>query len=366
MLIATSITFFYCLLVLTLVVGWWRSVAQKNPPETEHEQFISVIIPVRNEKHNITRLRDSLLAQDYTNYQIIFIDDHSTDNTLTFIQSLADPRIHVYPNIGHGKKKAITQGVSRSEGSIVVTTDADCTHASSWLKSINRYFQQGDVVLLAGPVVMGQNKSIFSNMQSIEFASLIGSAAATTALGIPTMCNGANLAYRKEVFEAVNGYEGNDHIPSGDDEFLMRKILNKFEGRMRFATMSEAIVTTEAQPNLSSFFSQRVRWASKWKHNSSISTILLAIFIVISQIATIVCFFLLTSVSILPVVALICKFVVEFIFLFSVCRFFKIRWHWLAFLLLQILYPFYVVFTGLASNFWSYSWKQRKSSDPVL
>jgi poly-beta-1,6-N-acetyl-D-glucosamine synthase len=367
MVIVTSIMFFYCVLIIVMIIGWHRFVTQKMPPEATEQLFISIVIPVRNEELHIKRLLTNLLLQNYGNYQIILVDDHSTDNTVAIINSFSDPRVHVYTNVGQGKKKAITEGVRRSEGSIVVTTDADCLHSSLWLNCINRHFQQRDLILLLGPVVITQNKSLFSEMQSVEFAGLIGSAAATAALGIPTMCNGANLAYRRKVFEMVRGYEGNEHIASGDDEFLMRKIQNTPNGNIQFAAARGLIVRTEAQPDLRSFFSQRVRWASKWKHNSSAATIMLAVFIVVSQIATIACFInLLTFVSFPAIELLATKVFVELIFLMSVSKFFQIRWNWPAFILLQILYPFYVVFTSLASNFWPYSWKQRKSSDPVL
>lgn len=360
MVVVALILISYALLVIAFWVGWNRSINKSLPCfSTEVEDFISVIVPVRNEANHIERLLNDLTRLHYTNFQIVIVDDHSTDDTLKILKASVLPQLTVISNPGKGKKSALAEGVRISEGQIIATTDADCSLPEDWLKTINQYFQNKDTVFLFGPVRLKQTGSFFSALQAIEFASLVGTGAATIAFNKPTICNGANLAYRKEVFIEVNGYEGNLHIPSGDDEFLMRKIHKRYARGIHFS--KAAVVETLPARDLRSFLRQRMRWASKWRHNTSAFSITLAIFILLTQVASVWCMVsLLTSVSYLPVILLIIKFFIEALFLFSVCHFLKITWNWLAFMVLQVVYPFYVIGVGITSNFISGSWKGRR------
>jgi cellulose synthase/poly-beta-1,6-N-acetylglucosamine synthase-like glycosyltransferase len=359
MMIIAFILVSYALLVLTFWIGWKSAISKHASSGTFQDEFISVVIPVRNEAHQIDRLLNDLARQHYSHFQVIIVDDHSTDDSLKLLKGSVLPQLTVVSNPGSGKKSALTAGVRFSEGQIIATTDADCSLPADWLKTINQYFANRKIAFVFGPVRLKQTASFFSALQAIEFASLIGTGAATAALGRPIICNGANLAYRKDVFEAVNGYEGNLHIPSGDDEFLMRKVQEKYPGGVHFA--QTAVVETTASKTLHALISQRMRWASKWRYNTSAFAVLVAIFILLSQAASICCMLsLLTSVSYWAMILLFLKAVVEAVFLLSVCSFLKIRWNWLAFTVLQVGYPIYVLGVGIASNFISYSWKDRK------
>jgi cellulose synthase/poly-beta-1,6-N-acetylglucosamine synthase-like glycosyltransferase len=214
-----------------------------------------------------------------------------------------------------------------------------------------------------GAVKIEGGQSLFDSMQSLEFSSLIGSGAATLAFGIPTMCNGANLAFRKQAFIDVDGYTGNDRIASGDDEFLMRKISEKFSGSIQFNNDQESIVITSPQATLSTFFHQRFRWAGKWKFHQDISSRLLAVFIFLFQLSVLTAPILVLS-GYLPVTIFIAmiflKAVAEYVFLRQINAWFQSRWSWAAFFCLQVMYPIYVVVVGIVSNVVNPVWKGRK------
>lgn len=217
--------------------------------------------------------------------------------------------------------------------------------------------------MVSGGVKLDENGSFFSRLQTMEFSSLIGSGASTLTVGYPTMCNGANLSFLKSAFYEVDGYEGNFSISSGDDEFLMRKINAKFPRSICFLNNPESVVSTEAQQSLKDFFRQRLRWAGKWKRNSSAWTKLLAVYIFFFQISFIVVLgSLLTDKMDLKIAFFLIasKIVLEFIFLSKVCTFLKVKWRTIYFLLLQLIYPLYVIVIAIASNFISTSWKERK------
>ncbi|MGC4021809.1 MAG: glycosyltransferase family 2 protein, partial [Cyclobacteriaceae bacterium] len=185
---------------------------------------------------------------------------------------------------GLGRKLLFPKGYQFPKEKSVATTDADCLVPVNWLERINDKFQSEQVNMVVGLVSIDSEKNIFSRLQSIEFASVIGTGIGTLGLGFPTMCNGANLSFRKKTFLAVNGYEGNEHVASGDDEFLMRKVNATFPNSIE-ALDSDSIVRTYPQPAASDFIQQRFRWASKWKVNSSFISKALAILIFLVQLS---------------------------------------------------------------------------------
>jgi cellulose synthase/poly-beta-1,6-N-acetylglucosamine synthase-like glycosyltransferase len=217
--------------------------------------------------------------------------------------------------------------------------------------------------MVIGPVRIETDETFFSKIQAIEFSSLIGSGAATLEFGVPTMCNGANLAFRKDVFNEVNGYDGNEKIASGDDEFLLRKISARHSIGISFNNSPDSIVSTGPQKALSQFISQRLRWAGKWKHHrdSKSKILALSVFVFHVMVLSLPILFAVQVMSGFQVLSLLAsKFMLEFIFLSSVTSWLGIRWNWLSFLLLQLIYPIYAIYIGLTSLFFNPSWKGRK------
>ncbi len=199
----------YLLFVVALVVGWNKSLTQEVPSIAKQESLLSIIIPVRNEGKVIVNLLEDIRNQSYKNFEVVVVDDHSRDNTYESVvpYTINDNRFKLLNSKGEGKKAALTQGVQDSHGEIIVTTDGDCRVGGSWLTSLSSYFQDDNSKMVFGGVKIEGN-SFFSEIQAHEFLSLIGTASATLAFGFPTMCNGANLAYRRSVFAEVEGLYG--------------------------------------------------------------------------------------------------------------------------------------------------------------
>jgi poly-beta-1,6-N-acetyl-D-glucosamine synthase len=351
--------------VVLLMRGWLKAMKIKLPPSPD-AKFISVIVPVRNEENTIIELLKSIQRTGYSNYEVIVVDDHSTDQTAAVVKKAIqyDQFFRCISNDGVGKKQAIATGVAHASGEIVATTDGDCEVRLRWLQQINECFQSPATKMVFGGVSLRSN-NLFGELQELEFSSLIGSGIALWAWGKPVMCNGANLAFRKDVFRELNGYEGNDHIASGDDEFLMRKILQRYPEGMSFINHPDGVVRTNGVQSIRAFFGQRFRWAGKWKHNQSTFAKVLAVFILIVQLALISSFVLLLtspgrSGAILLLALLAARFITESILLSGVCGFLRVRWQWGALIALQFIYPFYVVGTGLFSNLIAVKWKDRK------
>ncbi len=331
---------------------------------------ISVIIPVRNEEKNIIALLEGLQNQSlaYPKFEVIIANDSSTDSTATLVNNFIstselDLKLINLPEIegnASPKKRAITHCVESAKGEIIVTTDGDCVVKQNWLETILDYFEVHKPVFLSSPVFFSSKKhsSLIQNawlyFQQIEFASLIVSGAVSIKKGVPNMCSGANIAYLKKAFYAVKGFEGNESIASGDDEFLMHKMSHTFPNQVHYLKSRDAIVLTDALPNWGSFFRQRKRWASKWSYYQSLSPKLMALFIFSSNLAF--CIALFTGDTLLVLM----KIWPEFLFLGATLVFFgKIRLIlWIP--LLQLIYPFYVLLFGLSSlGKKEYVWKNR-------
>ena len=361
----------YYVLLMFLCIGWWRSVKFRAASGHQVSQpFISVINPVRNEADKIAHLLNSLAEQDFDfkNFEVVVVNDHSSDKTEEVVKAWTKENPEISVTLlnqnaeHHGKKAALACGIAHAKGEIMVTTDGDCVVQPGWLSSIADAFSP-QVKLLIGAVRLRDDHSWLSKLQVVEFASLVGAGVATLGWGIPTMCNGANLAFRKPVFEEVNGYHGSEHIASGDDEFFLRKVASHHPQGIRFNNQSVGVVETNASKSITDFFSQRIRWAGKWKAHGIGFSSALAFFIFIFHALTIL----------LPVLAglqflswtvaltlLIGKLLLEAVFLFPILRFCTRRFYPLIFLLLQFIYPFYVVCFGLAANFLQTEWKGRK------
>ncbi len=330
-------------------------------------EFVSVVVAVRNEELFISTLLTSLRVQDFPleGFEVIIVDDHSTDRSHQIISEwiTQNPRIQcsIISSGGHGKKCALTDGIQNTKGEIILTTDADCVLPADWISRMVMSFHHNTSMVI-GLVKIHQNEHFFSKLQAIEFNSVMGSGIALHTLGFAVMCNGASLAFRKKSFEAVQGYQDNLHIPSGDDEFLMRKLLKRFPDSIQ-SIQWPSIVATMPQPSLKSFIHQRLRWAGKWKANDSFETKVLALFILTFQISIILAFGLpFTDFQVLFASLLLVKFLLEGYFLFNVSRSLRQNFSVSAFLILQLTYPFYVIIIGILAQLIDYEWKGRVKS----
>jgi poly-beta-1,6-N-acetyl-D-glucosamine synthase len=349
--------------MLVLIIGWVKVTRAQSV--SSQEIFVSIVVAARNEERTISSLIDSLAQQSYPKdkFEIILVDDHSTDKTSEIISQLINKhpvlKIIKIAATDIGKKKAITQGIEASQGEIILTTDADCTLPPNWIKAMLKSFKE-KTHLVIGIVKIKSDRPFFSKLQALEFSSVLGSGIALMGWGQATMCNGASLAFRKSTFHKVQGYEGNFEIPSGDDEFLMRKIDKKYPKGITVVSQQDCVVETAPLNSLRDFVQQRLRWAGKWRANNSIFAKGLAVIVLVVQISwliLIVTTILLNSENLLLLILL--KILMEGSFLYLVSNYSKQHFSILAFIALQIIYPVYVIYIGIASQVGTYTWKGR-------
>lgn len=361
--------FIYVCLVLYMRKGWSSiSYFKSNIPVREK---VSVLIAARNEEDNIGRTIDCILAQDFPpeNLELIIVDDHSTDRTADIVRSYADRgvkllQLSIGDKLNSYKKYAITKAIEMSTGDIIVTTDADCRMGKRWLKTIVQYFEVNDSLLLSSPVLYSEEKTHFEELQTLEFMYLIGLGAAGIGNQSPTTCNGANLAYRKSVFFEMGGFNGIDNLASGDDELFLHKVAEKYAAKIGFCKSREAIVYTDAKPDLKSFISQRKRWASKSTKYKNKKVVALGVTIWLFNLAlliSLISFFLhLPQFNWVLLTAFTLKILVEMFFMVPITSFMERRELLKYVPILSVLHSFYIVYIGIAGNSGKYDWKGRQ------
>ena len=330
----------------------------------------SILIAARNEASTLPQLLRDLAAQTlpFARFEVLIANDHSTDATAALVTAAAleaafTLRLIELPPAQTGKKAALQTALYAARAPWLVCTDADCRLDPGWLAAYASLLcRQPQANFISGPVLLTGPDSLFTTLMGLEFVGLVGVGAACLARRQPTMCNGANLAYRRAAFEAVGGFADNAHLASGDDEFLLHKIHAAFPGTAYFLADAAAIARTAAPPTLRALLRQRVRWASKWAHYRSPTPQRLALLVLGANVALAAGAALALAWSGLwpwVVAAWLLKLGGDVWFLGPVLRFFGRRvWLW-GLLPLQILYAPYALAVGLAGWRGGYEWKGR-------
>jgi cellulose synthase/poly-beta-1,6-N-acetylglucosamine synthase-like glycosyltransferase len=165
------------------------------------------------------------------------------------------------------KKRAIAWVLSQTKAELILTTDADCIPPATWLRTMVEKYQATGADCLAAPVVFSPSNSWVERFQTLDFMGMMLLTGAGLQGRFQLLCNGANFAYTRAIYEQVKGFEGLTDYASGDDLLLLKKILNQVPtAKFVFVKDLQAAVPTLAQPTWSSFLRQRLRWASKSGH----------------------------------------------------------------------------------------------------
>jgi cellulose synthase/poly-beta-1,6-N-acetylglucosamine synthase-like glycosyltransferase len=372
--------FFLLMVAYAVLIAYyhkaWNQLPEFTVPQKQASVFISVVIAARNEEENIPGLLQSLYEQQYpkTLYEVIVVDDHSTDATRTLLQQAGYPQLQLKilslqeqataTGVAAAyKKKAIETGIRAAAGTLIVTTDADCRFDSQWLQTIAAFYEVNNAKFIAAPVTFTKGRNLLSVFQSLDFLTLQGITAASVYKRFHSMCNGANLAYEKSAFFEVNGFDQIDGIPSGDDMLLMHKIFLRYPNQVYYLKNRHAIVTTSPAASWKQFFHQRIRWASKADHydDKRIFWVLLLVYVLnVCFLAGAVAGFWKSIWLFFVLLLLLAKVLIEFPFVNSVAIFFGRQQLMKYFPFLQPLHIAYTIIAGWLGKFGHYEWKGRR------
>ena len=316
-----------CVLATVLFsVGWFYFFYYFNPikltPSEPITAFppVSIIISARN---SVLKLEDNIqhwLTQDYPNFEVVIIDDRSSDETAYFLVKTAEKEpllkyVLLDPDVikNGSKKLALTLGIKKAKNNYFLLTDADCIPSSDqWLKHMATGFtHKKDIVLGVSPV--NTKKSFLGRLTQYENLLTAMQYLGMSIKGKPYMGVGRNLAYTRGIYDSVGGFSKHHHLPAGDDDLFVQEASNA--NNTVVCIQPESYVNTEGPKNWKEYWKQKMRhlWIGK-QYRSDVKTSLA--WLPISQLLfwTIIIIWFITGSSWLwPIIPIIVKIVPEWI-----------------------------------------------------
>ncbi len=363
---------FYLVVHIGLITGLKRCKQTKS----SLQPFVSVIVAARNEEKTIGLVLECLLQQTYTHYEIIVVNDRSTDNTTNLIADFQKKypvikRIDIttVPRDMPAKKNALRAGIKVSKGEIFCFTDADCFPPPAWLKELVQQFDP-EVGLVAGysPYMIPSEKTImngilrkmfFKFIAYEEFRAAIWSSGAI-GWNLGWLCTGRNLAYRRKVYNEVGGFEQIKQSISGDDDLFLQLVRKQTDWDIRYVKTRASFVPTIPPANFRSFIEQRKRHFSA----SKIFTFPMMLFFFFYHLANLLLFlspfiFLLHKISIpIFLASIIAKLFADALLVFSSAYTFDGSTYRCSFILMEIFYVLYNSLIGPLGIFKKFEWKR--------
>ena len=257
--IAVIIQLIYLLLI-------YRRLAFHKDTEGEFMSPVSVVVCGYNEAENWKRLLPLLLEQDYTKFEIVIVNDQSTDNTkFLFKEWDWHPKIKVvtideHVKKGLGKKFALTLGIKASKYDHLLLTDADCyPKDNQWISSMVKYFcNEREIVLGYGGYE--KNSGLLNKLVRFDTFQIALQYFSYALIGNPYMGVGRNLAYKKSLFFNNKGFASHIHLPSGDDDLFIREVATSNNVAIAINPSSQTL--SEAKTSWSSWIKQKTRHLS--------------------------------------------------------------------------------------------------------
>lgn len=267
-----SIIFF--LIYFLFLAQLWRGV--KNMPAGSEANVlpVSIIVVVRNEEPVIENCLTSLVEQNYPEslLEIIIVDDGSNDRTPELLAKFGDkfPALQIVmtekkSTYCGNKKIALDQGIHLSTGEILLFTDADCAPPPNWALEMALCFTP-EVGLAAGfSPVIGKQNNVWQRIIQLDSLSAGIVAAGAIGLGSAATCTGRNLAFRRSVFDEVNGYQKILGSVSGDDDLFLQLVQRTTSWKIRYNLNPASFVPSFFSKNISKIFVQKKRHLSAGK-----------------------------------------------------------------------------------------------------
>lgn len=263
-----------------LLVLFTFTTSKKETSNKDADFLVSIIICGRNEAENIERYLAKVLQQLYDpGFEVVFVNDCSTDGSAKVLNALQKQFdylkvVHLGEDekTGSGKKGAVKIGIENASFEKLVFTDADCYPKNEfWLQAMANKLQDCDVLLGYGP--MKQKKSMLNALCVWETAHVAAQYFTFARCKMPYMAVGRNMAYSKNIYTKVGGFEKHLHLASGDDDLFVMAAKN--QSKIDYTLNASSFMFSEAPKSWNAWFNQKQRHLSTaYYYGSKVKVIL--------------------------------------------------------------------------------------------
>jgi len=343
------------ILFVLLLLRWKTTATQQFQVKPIHTSLgFTFIIPFKDEGQRVVNLALALHGQRFNNlnYRVVFVDDHSVDGATIKLDQVLKEGMALIPNRGIGKKSAIETGISFCTDPWIVTLDADIEISPNFIQDLQKMLNpEFDMILF--PIATSKGKNWIQKWANREFTLLQVITKWSALYGKPQFSNGACLAFKKSIFEQVNGYQRHKDISSGDDQLLLADVWAK-TGKVGYASHFTNPVITCQPTGLKDFFQQRSRWGTKAKFYRLNHMVQFVVLSIVAQISLLLTWLFLEPLE-LSTVWLVYMITVQY-FIGTNLKEKEIA-SWILFL---VLYPFVLFVNILFALIFPIHWKGRK------
>ena len=249
----------YFILLLLSMLNLLRDAKNPKKRKTIHDKMVSVIVPCYNEEMVLKSSLLSLIDQTYKNYEIIVVDDGSSDKTYLIAKSMEfienNKRLVALTKPNAGKANALNFGISKAKGELILTVDADSKLSSSAIELMTEYFDDPQIGAVAGSVYVTNQNTLWSKLQALEYIQGLNLVRNGQAyLKLVNIIPGPIGMFRKSAVLEVGGYQSDTYAEDCD---LTLNLINK---RYKIDYEIDAVSYTEAPETLTELLKQRYRW----------------------------------------------------------------------------------------------------------
>ncbi len=255
---------FYYLFIFSRLAFFKDKLKKENP------EPVSVIICAKNERDNLLEFLPLYLNQNYKEFEVIVVNDHSVDDSEDVLKAFAlqykNLKIVNVPDTDrfYGSKKfALTLGIKAAQYDQVLLSDADCYPASNnWIKTMSEYGSKKEIILGFGGYqkrkgllnMLIRFETFYTAFQYLSFAKA----------KLPYMGVGRNLAYHKELFFKNKGFASHQHILSGDDDLFINEVGDR--RNTQIVVHSDGHTLSNPKSSFQKWFRQKQRHFTTGKH----------------------------------------------------------------------------------------------------
>lgn len=238
----------------------------------EYQPVVTVVVPAYNEAKVIDRTLNALLESDYQNYEIIVVDDGSSDSTYEIAKELfgTHAKINIFRKDNGGKAEALNFGWRKAKGDVIVALDADTLFTPHTLSALVHRFADPTIGAIAGNAKVGNRINVVTKWQALEYVTSQNfDRRAFSSLNCITVVPGSVGAWRRSVLEETGGFSTDTLAEDQDLTIQVRKL------GYRIGYEEAAVALTEAPDSLRTLARQRFRWSygtlqCMWKHKNAL------------------------------------------------------------------------------------------------